>query len=493
MAQTEINHLIGESTGKENLEVQEQAVTAKKAVLTVKEKALVKGREKLVAEEMAVEKEKEQLAKQVADIALKKKLAKLTPREMSLRQDTEKLAIEANVVRGHKNALIEKEKAIRKEKAARSPQETAIKNQKDELTLKLKAINKQEARLSSQLNDIAIKKQPGTSRAQIKAIKKQKTKLNPRAAILKKKYGGLHPESVATYLPEFPLFIPTPNQEDEYGTLTDESPYSEYAWAFLRRNRFYQRLVDKGLPNLTKENWEYADGSEDASPIGLVHQKHYRERFADGTRVEWWGIHTFKGPIRMAARGPQIVESSRLDWPKTQVLLIFDVGPLLGDNTTAIDLQIDLAKVHLRERAKAAGISFPEKIRSPDKKLLRAQLRVADLLSSPQLLPRTAKSGEGGGARPIKKADKLVETWLTVTKVADLLPKFDLKRVSPNGNVDAATKAQRVNRASELVVGAWDNIYNWKFLPWLQFDNWDHLVMTKPKSGSVKQDASTMV
>lgn len=493
MAQTEKNHLIGESTGKENLEVQEQAVTAKKAVLIAKDKALVKGREKLVAEEMAVEKEKEQLARQVADIALKKKLAKLTPREMSIRQDTEKLAIEANVIRGQKNALIEQEKAIRKEKATRSPRETAIKNQKEDLTLKEKAIKKQQASLSRQLKDIAIKKQPGTSSAQLKAEKKQLATLNPRAKMLKKKYGGLHPMDVANYLPEFPLLIPKPNEEDRYGTLTDESPYSEYAWAFLRRNRFYQRLVDKVSPNLTLEKWEYADGSEKASPIGLVHQKHYKERFADGTRVEWWGIHTFKGPIRMAVRGPQIMESFKLDWPKTQVLLIFDVGSLLGDNTTAIDLQIDLAKVHLRERAKAAGISFPEKIRSPDKKLLRAQLRVADLLSSPQLLPRTTKSGEGGRARPIKKTDKLVETWLTVTQVADLLPKFDLKRVSPNGNVDAATKAQRVNRASELVVGAWDNIYNWKFLPWLQFDNWDHLVLSKTKLGSVKQDASTVV
>lgn len=493
MAQTEKNHLIGESAGKENLVVQEQAVKAKKVVLTAKEKALVKGREKLIAEEMAFEKEKEQLTSQEADIALKKKLAKLTPRETSIRHDNEKLAIEANVIRGQKNALIEQEKAIRREKSMRSPRETAIKNQKEELTVKLKAIKKQQARLSNQAKDIDLKKQPATLRDQLKAIKKQQAKLNPRAEILKKKYGGLHPVSVATYLPEFPLFIPTPNDEEKYGTLSDESPYSEYAWAFLRRNRFYQRLVDKGLPNLTKENWEYADGPKNATPIGLVHEKHYKERFTDGTRVEWWGIHTFEGPVKMATRGPQMSQPFKLVWPKSQVALIFDVGPLLGDNTTAIDLQIDMAKVHLRELAKAAGISFPEKSRSPDRKLLRAQLRVADLLSSPQFPPRTTKPGEKSSAQPVKNADKLIKTWLTVNQVADLLPKFDLKRVSPKGNVDAATKAQRVNRASELVVGAWDNIYNWKFLPWLQFDNWDHLVPSKTKSGSAKNDASTKV
>lgn len=71
-----------------------------------------------------------------------------------------------------------------------------------------------------------------------------------RKHVAKKKHRGLHPPLVAEYLPKKKwLKIPSPNNENVYWGLTDQSSYTEYAWAFLRRNRFYQQLCD-GDPNV---------------------------------------------------------------------------------------------------------------------------------------------------------------------------------------------------------------------------------------------------
>jgi hypothetical protein len=316
--------------------------------------------------------------------------------------------------------------------------------------------------------------QPATLVAQSNAEKRRKAKENPRHALMKKKFGGVHPSAIADYLPELPPVLHA-TSEQAYGVLTDESTFSEYAWAFLRRNRFYQRLIDKAVPNITEANWEYANDRENQPPIGLMNLKPYKEAFASGVPVEWWGIHSFREQLRpiVASTLNQNMKRVELEWSLTQVSLTFDIGPMLGQTTAALDPQICIARAYLQSLAKKKEVLFPKKLKPPDKSLFRAQLRVADQLSAPQFPPDVIDSnGE------VKKGKKKIRTWLTISQVADLLPAYDLKRKRSNG---ATTKVQKVNRASELAKGAWDNIYNWKFLQALQFDDWQHLGVPKKK------------
>jgi len=201
-----------------------------------------------------------------------------------------------------------------------------------------------------------------------------------REKLLKRKHGRVHPAAVDDYLPIDRMMISKTNQKDAYGPLTDNSTYSDYAWAFLRRNRFYQQLLDKSLTKHDIQYWGYRSSKATNHHLGLVDAKPYKELPGTGTKIRWWGIHSFLDQLEARAiHGKDTVE---IEWPATQVALIFDIDPVFGDGTTAINLQIELAKRHLHN---SVGTKLPilKKPRRPDKWLLRAQLRVADLLSSP--------------------------------------------------------------------------------------------------------------
>lgn len=300
-----------------------------------------------------------------------------------------------------------------------------------------------------------------------------RAKLNSGENFLKRKHGGVHPERVADYTPEFPVAVKEIGDEKEYWGLTDSSSYSEYAWAFLRRNRFYQRLIDGKLPNLTEENWEYAQDTDYEPPSGLVRLKHYREAYSVKTPVEWSGIHTFRDQLKTAKPTRREPHKVDVEWPSSRVALIFDIKPMLGKNTSAIDVQLAMAKVHLQSLAESEGALFPKKTKPPSKSLLRAQLRVADFLSAPHSPPPSAEEVSRIKANPFLKPVKAAKCRLTISQVAELIPSFDVKRTANKRR--ETTQTQKLNRASELAVGAWRNIYQRKFLNWLQFDDWGSL------------------
>jgi hypothetical protein len=344
----------------------------------------------------------------------------------------------------------------------------------------------------------------------LQAMSKKKT-LTTRDQVLKKQYGGVHPERVDDYIPTFPIDIPATNNEKAYGLLTDSSTYSEYAWAFLKRNRFYQSIIDKRrIEGLAIEHWGYFSNEQPLYPYALIEVKPYKEEHggvgteehdAIGTKVEWCGIHGFLGQLRPLKQprprmAPKVME---IEFPKHQVGLIFDIGPTLGDNTTGIDQQIAMARIHLHELAEAEKFSVPRrrKNRKPDKTTLRDQLRVADLLSSPSSISVPNNNDRTSAFIPVELSEK---SPLNISDVADLLSSFERHRAIPDGgkNFKGATlssslyeelsndrkesKKQLLSRMSALSVDAWDNIYNWRFLNWLQFDDWSHLmVLSKTK------------
>lgn len=295
---------------------------------------------------------------------------------------------------------------------------------------------------------------------------------------LKKHRGSVHPKAVLTFKPAFSLRIPKENTLKQYGTLTDDSSYSAYAWAFVRRNRFYQALVDKSLPEFRISDWGYRRAPDEEAAFGLIRLKNYKEKFTEGVPVQWIGIHDFFNEI-----GKQLPSSKQthknLEYPSSQVAINFDIGPIHGPGTPAIDIQIKLAKKALDDLYKKSGFSEGKRVNAPSKSLLRALLRIADLLSDP-IEPSVAKEQRLAGQPYISRrivsvrpSDRVAilehPSEIGIKEVAKLLPEFDLQRKK----AERLTEKQQVQRASELAVKAWKAIYQWHCLSWLQFDDWE--------------------
>jgi hypothetical protein len=101
---------------------------------------------------------------------------------------------------------------------------------------------------------------------------------------------------------------------------------------------------------------------------------------------------------------------------------------------------------------------------------LRAQLRLADLLSGPKALEAAQEfDPDSPAAKAIAKAlERLSETYtrarspaLKISDIVDLIPSYDLKRGVAKSQ---PSREQRVNRASELITAAYLNIYRWEML-----------------------------
>ncbi len=315
--------------------------------------------------------------------------------------------------------------------------------------------------------------------------------ISARDRFLAKPFGGLHPEVVANYTPVRAVKIPRKNTADEYGGLTDSSTYSEYAWAFLRRNRFYQRFIDEDEKHIfTFSDWGYLSYPEAKPSFGLDVIKPYYDPFNWTPKVRWNGIHTFAD--RLSDVYPRHQGLLDIDQPGTQVAVVFDIDALLGTNTTALEHQIKMAEKRLWALSEAAGIRRKALGKDPDKHLLRAQLRVADLISNPAEI-RSAQSSKQDLSIFQDEAGRL-----SISEIAmNFLPEFDIKeskqKAHPKSindqmlasvNLNAAqaalaNKTSRIKRVSTLLSAAWNNIYNWQCLNLLQYDDWSDLASSR--------------
>lgn len=299
---------------------------------------------------------------------------------------------------------------------------------------------------------------------------------------LQRHRGSVHPELVFNYRPKSQLVIPKPNSIDAYGDLTDTSSYSEYAWAFLKRNRFYQAMIDKAVPGFRLEQWGYVQKGRDQRDVepsfGLMRLKHYCKGHSEGTAVEWFGIQSFQMDLDIACTMKK-TSVQELDFPTTQLSLTFDLGPILGPGVPALDIQIKLAHRKLTQFMELRGVSEGKRKNEPNRRILRAQLRIADLLSSPKdptfAIEKLKARGEVNQPRresPLTTSEKLKllqgPTITGIKEVAKLIPEFDLLRKRS----ERLSNEQQVKRASELAIAAFRSIYQWQCLNWLQFDDW---------------------
>jgi len=86
---------------------------------------------------------------------------------------------------------------------------------------------------------------------------------------------AIHPETTKKFS--------NPKRKLSQVDMTIKDSYNEFAWEFLRRNRFYQALVD-GRKNLVPESrWGYTCHPNIERTHGLVRLKPYWETYQEGT------------------------------------------------------------------------------------------------------------------------------------------------------------------------------------------------------------------
>ena len=324
--------------------------------------------------------------------------------------------------------------------------------------------------------------------------------------------GDVHPEQMAEFVP---VHLFKPKYDDNpvsYDSLTDVSSYSDYAWAFLRRNRFYQNKFDQNKKFRMFQDirlWGYTPPSEYAEPYwGLMSDKEgntkpYWENHGAGDKVLWEAIHGFyyffsdrngiERNIIEKYKIPRVIPCETAPGmsfgvtERNQRAFVFDADAMLGPGSTTIDIQLSIARAILLNDIKQLGNSdrksssgersgnglakqrtassqARQATAPPTKSDLRTQLRVADLLSWQYVCEPTPGQGnttnpvwETGKSRPRHKqiAGKLAESSVGRT--------FEEKRIS------------------DLVDAAYRKIYEWECLQLLQYDDWAEYFFPTPE------------
>ena len=280
-----------------------------------------------------------------------------------------------------------------------------------------------------------------------------------------KERAGIHPELMADFVP-LKAFKPKDSDANNYDGLNDDSPFSHYAWGFLRRNRFYQNSFDKTKPQFADiAIWGHKPSANSPAINGLTVAKGYWEKEPRlGIALSWEGIHSFFDAAFAFRRTPTRPEE-RIQVANVQVPLVFDIDPLHGPNRSAIDIQLQIARAILYERAEELELGVKRSKSAPSeaklvsiKRELRTLLRVADLLS-----PEYENSeGETRKNNMRKVVWGTSEKRPSLAEVAEKLPDSDIGR-----------KTEKNKGVSDLLDDVYDLVYEWKLLHLLHYDHWD--------------------
>ena len=166
---------------------------------------------------------------------------------------------------------------------------------------------------------------------------------------LKSPHGKFHPVQVADFHPDKSVCQKRPFTKNKYGNLNDQSTYEEYAWEFLRRNKFYQALIDAGTggkaPHYPLPSWGYrpSDGSEQNSEweyhCGLWSEpyKHYFEAYSDG--LTWYPIEYLRQNMCGA-----LGRATNLEDASSQLHITIDLGHKFGPNVSGLKRQLEIAE-----------------------------------------------------------------------------------------------------------------------------------------------------
>ena len=337
----------------------------------------------------------------------------------------------------------------------------------------------------------------------------------------------VHPEEMLDFVPGHKFKGGGFYRKECYDGLDDNSSYSEYAWAFLRRNRFYQNYIDRANEAYRKYRnpafWgcqighgTYSIGVSTPKPYWEPHgefgfstptpfektrnkgdNKHGRndqnEEKNDPVRsipVEWEAVHTFfsyhyrqlfnkSGPVFSSVTKPEPYEA----------IFCFDLRPLLGGNMAAIDIQLEIATAMLRKRV--ADANGNPKITSKDKSKLRRALRVTDLLSPEQAFDSDDNQAvedqvETDYDNCHMESDSNNHIW-EIDPKANRNQEVAKHLLGSDFKGDTSTE-KRENAVYRFIDEAYDYIYGWEFLTWLALEaEWSDKLFSPADEAKEKQ------
>jgi hypothetical protein len=161
-------------------------------------------------------------------------------------------------------------------------------------------------------------------------------------------------------------------------TLDEESSYHEFAWEFLRRNRFYQALVDAKENALPETAWGYKWAAQATRTHGLTRLKPYCESYSDGNPPAWQGLDSFAQ--RLPSTVSQDSSQVTLNLQAGQVAIVFDVGGILNGQS-AWDIQTWAARERLNELCQTTYQTTEVKYGLGHKRVLVRRLALLKMLS----------------------------------------------------------------------------------------------------------------
>lgn len=191
---------------------------------------------------------------------------------------------------------------------------------------------------------------------------------------------AIHPESTAAFS--------QPAQDLSGIDLTIQDSYNEFAWEFLRRNRFYQAVVDEHMESLPDSQWGYKWHENVARGHGLVRYKPYWEAYMEDEPPAWKGLDSFAE--RLPTKVDLTPSSVTIALEPGQVAVVFDVAGLI-QGQSPWNIQAWALHERLSELCNTQLETQEVGGKPPHKKVLLRRLKMFDLLSEGWPIDEAAK------------------------------------------------------------------------------------------------------
>lgn len=203
---------------------------------------------------------------------------------------------------------------------------------------------------------------------------------------------GMHPQNAEK--------LGSPKREIATIELTGQDSYNEFAWEFLRRNRFYQAMLDGRKRQVPDSKWGYAWHPDAIRTHGLVRLKPYEEAYGDGDPPAWIGLDSFAEMLPTSVG--MAFKTVPIDLRPGQVAVVFDVAGLIHGQSPW-DVQAWAVRERLNELCKVQFQTTEIFGKPPHKKVLLRRLRMFDLLEKGTPLNTAASELHYRVRKPVAK------------------------------------------------------------------------------------------